>query len=219
MSPAIASNAPNPSAADCTNKRKNLLIAASRLPTSCASTMLASAMRRRSSSRETIALVIPSPRMVDAVNGGRLLHVLRGSETGGRLLHRELGRLLVPPGERDEDDGGYHRHDADPEVEQEGDQQEYRSPGRVEHGGRDRGRDDRADRVEVAHRLPRIRGFAGHHLLEDARREQRVEPLAGSHQELPANHRRGRRAPSSDNASASVTNSKVILPAVGTTRS
>ena len=51
-----------PSAADWTNMRKNLLVAVNLLPTSCASTMLASAIRRLSSWRATIASIIPRPR-------------------------------------------------------------------------------------------------------------------------------------------------------------
>ncbi len=64
ISPAIASSAPRPSADDWTNIRKNLLVAVRRLPTIWAPTMCASAIRRLSSCRATMAPVMPRPRIV-----------------------------------------------------------------------------------------------------------------------------------------------------------
>ena len=72
------------------------------------------------------------------------------------------------------------------------DKQEHRSPRRIEHRGDDRRRHRRPDRIEIAHGLACRAGIRGHHLLEDARREQGVDALAGADQQPVADHVEGR---------------------------
>ncbi len=96
--------------------------------------------------------------------------------------------------------------------------QEDGGPRRVEHRGHGRRRDRRADQVEIAHGLARRARILGHHLLEDpGASKASIRWLARTSSRLRTMSRI--ESVSSASASAIVTNSKVVLPPVGTTRS
>ncbi len=120
---------------------------------------------------------------------------LRGSLRGGHGLRRSLHRLggcaLVAPGDEEQDDRRDDREHSDPEVEQEGDEQEQGEPGHVEQSARDRASDRLPDRLEIAHGLDGGIRVARHHPLEDLRSEKRVKPHAGANEEPVADRIQG----------------------------
>jgi hypothetical protein len=118
---------------------------------------------------------------------GLLAVVRRGHRRRGDL-HLLLGRLLVEIRQRHEENHRENRQNADPEVQHEGDEQEDRGPRQVEDRGNGRRCHGGTDIVEIAHRLARGAGIGGHHLLEDARSHESVNPLARPDHQAIAYH-------------------------------
>ena len=112
------------------------------------------------------------------VQGDRLRRALRRGHGLGRGLHCFRRRPLVAPCDKEEERRSEDRQHADPEMQQEGDEEEEREPGHVEQGAGDGTADCLPDRLEVAHRLHGRVRVSRHHALEDLRREQRIEAHA-----------------------------------------
>ena len=119
--------------------------------------------------------VIPKARTVSAVERHRLRRGMGGGHRLGCDLGRLLGRLLVAPGDGQQQDRGEQRKHPDPEVQHEGDRQIERRPRRIEQGNDNRAGDGLANGVEVAHRLDAALGISRHRPLQDLRSEQCVQ--------------------------------------------
>ena len=71
----------------------------------------------------------------------------------GRFADRRAREHLAQAGEDDEHDRAGERRHADPEMERKADREIERHPRQIEQGRRAGARHERADRVEIAHRL------------------------------------------------------------------